>query len=343
MKVQKKNVIYIYINIMSSDELMHAIATRDYDLLKNSIQRGVDLNNLALYSNTSPLKMVINQIPDDEVTNVTPDLTKLLLDNGADLNQMLPSGMTVFTDIILDMMKKMGREGVFQDVDVYAFTPHIQYYLETRIDKKKGKPSAKEVIQQYPREYSWKAQWEVEHGDGGDWESLPLDEEVRDKIKDIIAEGRAARRLRREVRTLQAKQRSAFAQSELHQNILSGITSASLNKDDDLFKLIGRTILDQASRNPNAETSMRRYSPEQTLAEYLQKKATDSPSSARTSLARWLPETQRGGVRKKKRHTKKRHTKKKRHTQKKRHTKKRHTKKRHTKKRHTKKRHTQKY
>ena len=235
--------------------LNEAIETNDYTELETLLREGVDPNDLN--GSESPLKTVI------QVDGKLEEL-ELLLEYGADPNIGEGSGITVFTDIMLLVLGKMGNYGGnYMDMEASIFKPYLKLLLENGAsmnEANNGHPTARRVINDWATDYSWNARYFI--GMGMRVDPSDMDLEIRDVMDSMVKEINQG-----EVhKTYTAKQRLSLGKTGLPDNIMNSIMD---NLDYDAFDIVGKKMLDnQFSRSEYQ--SKKRYNPKESYSEYIQ-------------------------------------------------------------------------
>ena len=235
--------------------LNEAIENNDYTELERLLREGVDPNDLN--GSESPLKTVIQ-------VDGKPEELELLLEYGADPNIGEGSGITIFTDIILLILGKMGSEGGnYMDLEATQFKPYLKLLLNygaSMNEANDGHPTARRAINDWATDYSWNARYFIANGMRVDPSDMDL--EIRDIMESMVQEINQGE----EHKTYTAKQRSALAKTGLSQNIMDSIMG---NLDIDAFDMVGEQMLkDQYSRS--GYKSEKRYDPKESYSDYRQ-------------------------------------------------------------------------
>jgi len=235
--------------------LNEAIENNDYTELERLLREGVDPNDLN--GSESPLKTVIQ-------VDGKPEELELLLEYGADPNIGEGSGITIFTDIILLILGKMGSEGGnYMDLEATQFKPYLKLLLNygaSMNEANDGHPTARRAINDWATDYSWNARYFIANGMRVDPSDMDL--EIRDIMESMVQEINQGE----EHKTYTAKQRSALAKTGLSQNIMDSIMG---NLDIDAFDMVGEQMLkDQYSRS--GYKSKKRYDPKESYSDYRQ-------------------------------------------------------------------------
>ena len=238
-----------------ANRLNEAIENNDYTELERLLREGVDPNDLN--GSESPLKTVIQ-------VDGQPEELELLLEYGADPNIGEGSGITIFTDIILLILGKMGSEGGnYMDLEATQFKPYLKLLLNygaSMNEANDGHPTARRAINDWATDYSWNARYFIANGMRVDPSDMDL--EIRDIMESMVQEINQGE----EHKTYTAKQRSALAKTGLSQNIMDSIMG---NLDIDAFDMVGEQMLkDQYSRS--GYKSKKRYDPKESYSDYRQ-------------------------------------------------------------------------
>ena len=238
-----------------ANRLNEAIENNDYNELERLLREGVDPNDLN--GSESPLKTVIQ-------VDGNPEELELLLEYGADPNIGEGSGITIFTDIILLILGKMGSEGGnYMDLEATQFKPYLKLLLNygaSMNEANDGHPTARRAINDWATDYSWNARYFIANGMRVDPSDMDL--EIRDIMESMVQEINQGE----EHKTYTAKQRSALAKTGLSQNIMDSIMG---NLDIDAFDMVGEQMLkDQYSRS--GYKSKKRYDPKESYSDYRQ-------------------------------------------------------------------------
>jgi len=238
-----------------ANRLNEAIENNDYTELERLLREGVDPNDLN--GSESPLKTVIQ-------VDGKPEELELLLEYGADPNIGEGSGITIFTDIILLILGKMGSEGGnYMDLEATQFKPYLKLLLNygaSMNEANDGHPTARRAINDWATDYSWNARYFIANGMRVDPSDMDL--EIRDIMESMVQEINQGE----EHKTYTAKQRSALAKTGLSQNIMDSIMG---NLDIDAFDMVGEQMLkDQYSRS--GYKSKKRYDPKESYSDYRQ-------------------------------------------------------------------------
>ena len=238
-----------------ANRLNEAIENNDYTELERLLREGVDPNDLN--GSESPLKTVIQ-------VDGKPEELELLLEYGADPNIGEGSGITIFTDIILLILGKMGSEGGnYMDLEATQFKPYLKLLLNygaSMNEANDGHPTARRAINDWATDYSWNARYFIANGMRVDPSDMDL--EIRDIMESMVQEINQGE----EHKTYTAKQRSALAKTGLSQNIMDSIMG---NLDIDAFDMLGEQMLkDEYSRS--GYKSKKRYDPKESYSDYRQ-------------------------------------------------------------------------